>query len=397
MQSGSLQTAPESRSFATKLSELAAALDGQNDVKALATAAVMATPPTFSYSATTTLAGSSLAANNDPRFRFTGAETFTGNVAGKNFTLPSAPTGFGPVGSTASDYLWRVEFDFDGSDFELIARCSATAKWRLWVDGQPHAASPVNYTITDNTAQFMKVSLGSRAYRKLVFEGEGNWYFGGIQYLPTDTVAPPSSKRGPRLALVGDSYAVGSQGGNQRGLSYVPKMARLLGCRDFTMSTAAGGTGLIAPGSYVKYQDRLGDVTRIAPDIIIIQGTLNDGAQTAADVKAAAIAYVNAVRSALPNALVVICGTLYAATPGTTYTAHSAALNDAATDRGVPFINPIGWFTGTGNNTAPASNGNADYYRASDGAHPSPLGHDYIANRMAGAMRRVLRGDMVAS
>jgi lysophospholipase L1-like esterase len=309
-------------------------------------------------------------------------------------SLPTAPVGFPPG---ASDYLWRVEFDFDGSDFELIARCSATAKWRLWVDGQPHAAAPVNYTITDNSAQFMKVSFGSRAYRKLVFEGEGNWYFGGIQTLPVDTVSPPSTKRGPRLALVGDSYAVGSQGGNQRGLSYVPKMSRLLGCRDFTMTTAAGGTGLIAPGTYAKYQDRLADVTAYAPDIIIVQGTLNDGAQTAADVKAAAISYVNAARAALPNALIVLVGTLYAATPGATYTAHAQAIADAATDRGVPYINPIGWFTGTGNNTAAAGNGNADYYRASDGAHPSPLGHDYIANRMAGAMRRILRGDMVAS
>jgi hypothetical protein len=265
------------------------------------------------------------------------------------------------------------------------------------VDGQPHAASPVNYTITDNTAQFMKVAFGSRAYRKLVFEGEGNWYFGGIQHLPTDTVITPLLKRGPRLAVVGDSYAVGSQGGNNRALSYVPKMARSIGCRDFTMSTAAGGTGLIAPGAYVKYLDRIGDVTRITPDIVILQGTLNDGASTAADVKAAAIAYVNAVRAALPNALIVICGTLYAATPGATYTAHSVALGEAATDRGVPFINPIGWFNGTGTNVAPAGNGNADYYRASDTSHPSPIGHNYLGNRMAGAMQRILRGDMVAS
>lgn len=380
--------------YATKLSELAASLDGQTDVKAMANAAAMATPPTFSYSATTTLAGSTLAVPADPRFRTSGAETFSGLVAGKTFLMPAAPTGF-PLG--ASDYVWRVEFDFDGSDFELIARCSATAKWRLWVDGQPHSASPVNYTITDNTAKYLKVAFTSRAYRRIVFEGEGFWYFGGIQHRPTDTVMTPSTKRGPRLAVVGDSYAVASQGGNNRALGYVGKMARLIGSRDFTQSTAAGGTGLINRGSYAKYLDRLNDVTDIAPDIVLIQGTINDGSQAPAQVKDAAIGYINAVRAALPDALIVIVGTLYVATATATFSQHITALGEAAGDRGVPFINPSTWFTGTGTNVAPTGNGNADYYRASDRAHPSPAGHVYIGNRMAGAMQRILRGQMVVN
>lgn len=180
-------------------------------------------------------------------------------------------------------------------------------------------------------------------------------------------------------------------------LGYVPTMARLLGCRDFPQTTAAGGTGFINPGSYAKYLDRLPDVTAITPDIVIATGTLNDGAYTDVQVADAAEAYITAARAALPKALVVLTGTLYAATPTTTFVAHQAALKARAATIGVPYIDPSTWFTGTGTNVAPTGDGNADYYRASDTVHPSPAGQIYLGQRMAGAMQRVLGGDMVAN
>lgn len=391
-----LNTALETLDQRANFAAITAELDSQTDVKAMATASAMSSPPTISLSATTTLAGSSLVAPSDTRFRISGAETFISTVAGKTFRLPLSPVGFGAP-PFASEYPWRVEFDFDGSAFEFIGRCSATAKYRIWVDGQPHSVAPVNYTLTDNTAQFVKVNLGSRAYRRIVLEGEHNWYFGGIQNLPTDTVMRPRMPRGPRLAVVGDSYAVSFSGGNTRMLGYVPTMARLLGVRDFTQSTAAGGTGLIAPGSYAKYLDRLTDVTAYAPEIVIVQGTLNDGAYTATQVADAAQTYVGAVKSALPDALVVLVGTLYAAAPTATFAGHMAAMKAKAAAIGAPYIDPAAWFTGTGTNTAPTGDGNADYYRAVDTSHPTPAGQLYIGSRMAGAMQRILRGDTVAS
>lgn len=375
---------------------LAVALDGQADVKAMATASAMSSPPAISLSSTTTLSGSSLIGPADTRFRTSGAETFIGTVASKTFLLPKAPVGFGapPV---ASEYPWRVEFDFDGSAFEFIARCSAVPKFRIWVDSQPNSIAPVNYTLTDNSAQFCKVNFGSRAYRRIVLEGEHNWYFGGVQFLPTDTIMRPRTARGPRLAVVGDSYAVSYSGVNTRMLGYVPTMARILGVRDFSQSTAAGGTGFINPGAYAKYLDRLADVTAIAPDIVIATGTVNDSASTAAAVKSAAKTYVDAVRAALPAALVVLTGTLYAAAPTATFAQHTAALGEAADEEGVPFIDPSTWFTGTGTNTAPTGDGNADYYRALDTVHPTPAGHLYLGQRMAGAVQRILRGEMITT
>ena len=68
------------------------------------------------------------------------------------------------------------------------------------------------------------------------------------------------------------------------------------------------------------------------------------------------------------------------------------ALQTAAAESGVSFIDATSWIHGTGRVGDPRGDGDADTLTSPDGVHPTPAGHAYLAQKTANALRPLLNG-----
>lgn len=293
----------------------------------------------------------------------------------------------------------RIEFDFDGQAFAFRLQNVANAFFRIFVDERPHmiGMAPVNGVTgaTGTGTNHYKVDLGSRAYRRIQIEwaaqSSAPTSFSGIVHAPTDTVFPPSIPS-PRVLWIGDSYpyGIGATANNQ---ACSIMTARLLGFSDIWNFAAFPSTGVTKTDTSSNtgpYNTRLD--TDVIPyvrdgDIIFYQNSLNDAASTAAAITAQATADLTKLKSACPNAKIIALSPLFVATPPPEYLTVRTAGGDAAAAAVVPYVDLLSQslkaFTGTGTVAAPTGDGNADYYRHSDGVHPVTEGHLAIARFLA--------------
>lgn len=151
---------------------------------------------------------------------------------------------------------------------------------------------------------------------------------------------------------------------------------------------AVGGTGFLAAPVAETYRNRLPIVFASNPDVVVIQGTVNDSAYTDAQIGAEAALVFGAIAAWKPSTLIYMTGML----PRRSYEAATrsgwtAAIRSALGSYGV-FVDPLtgGWLTGTGTVGAPMGDGNADIYLSVDTFHPTQAGHDYLGTRLAFAI-----------
>jgi hypothetical protein len=216
---------------------------------------------------------------------------------------------------------------------------------------------------------------------------------------PQFDIRAPTYSTPWKLAIEGDSL---SQSGNNVGLSpfgydFGANLAARLGA-SAVMNNSVGGTGVNANGgTATNFPDRLYTITNYNPDVLVIASTHNGTPTTAA-----AIAYINQVRAALPNTLIFVGGAplLRADVSSTTLSAAEAPIQAAsasfATDPMVKFIPYIGdtvpWFVdnGAGNGFSPTGGGIGDRIFYVSGtladAHPTWTGYDYLAARLSAAV-----------
>lgn len=277
-----------------------------------------------------------------------------------------------------------VEFDFDGQAFEALLQSpfSNIGTWRVWANEQVSATQ----TMANTSAHYIKIDFGSRAYRRVMLELDTQMIFGGVYAAITDSVRLPSTKGTGKFAVVGDSYSAGeginNNVNNYNARSYAHTLARALGFVDRRMY-GIPGTGIVkAVGtSAPNYQTRITDVQGYNPDFLLVQGSINDNGQSG--VQSATTAYLQALQSALPYTVIVMCGPLSVSTAATSLNSSYQA---AASTCGVPFVDTVtpNWFTGTGNAGTPNSTGNNDFYQSQFIAgHPSQAGHDYLGYQLA--------------
>jgi GDSL-like Lipase/Acylhydrolase family len=116
-----------------------------------------------------------------------------------------------------------------------------------------------------------------------------------------------------RLALEGDSITQMAYVSGYRSSYWVERIiGDHLGC-DHVYNNAQGGTGAINNDTTkTTYAERLPDITAFAPDVLFIGGFHNDagnaGAYTSATRQAAVLAYLRAIRAALPNCAIAMVG-----------------------------------------------------------------------------------------
>jgi len=225
--------------------------------------------------------------------------------------------------------------------------------------------------------------------------------FSYIWVSPQDTVTASQNPNRYTLAVVGDSEIFGSNSSPiLAGMDMVTQFAELVGNDNFA-NLGVGGTGFVYNGAGLTYIQRLADVVALNPDVVWIQGAYNDSTAngvTASQLLPAALAYYQALRAALPNALIIQAGTGGGVTP-TVLQAVDAVLAAAVAqfNDNFTFFVPAStatppWFSGTGYLGGTNGSGNSDIYVGpSDTTHPSQLGVAYMASKMAQGFQNLIQ------
>ena len=184
------------------------------------------------------------------------------------------------------------------------------------------------------------------------------------------------------IAVIGDSWAAGAgSDSNTTFSSYGTLAARELGVRGVIFGIRGTGFTATSTGGGV-YRERLARVAAAQPDLVVVQGSVNDTRQTPADVIGAASRQVfDDLRALLPNSTIVALGPMNAPITLAEQTdASSAAIRESARAADVDFIDPDaeGWLP-------------LDSTLFSDGLHPNQDGYNLIAARLADALRPYLK------
>lgn len=156
---------------------------------------------------------------------------------------------------------------------------------------------------------------------------------------------------------------------------------------------ASGGTGYVSTGPpqwhRSPYGDRLANIVQVNPAMVVIYGSTNDAKYPPQDVAVAARRFWSAIRQALPRAKIVVIGPIR---PNDNWKLEPwiDALQNAAKEDGLSFVDASSWIHGTGSVAQPRGDGDADTFISADGVHPSPTGHAYLAQKTAEVLRPLL-------
>jgi lysophospholipase L1-like esterase len=352
----------------------------------LAGEVAMSAPPTVTAVGPTnnspTITNGVMVGPSSPPFRFSRAEA---GLWGTTYPINLFYVSCGITGSSA--FLpYVAEFETDAQELEILT-LGAAAQYRLRVNGQYVGLEAAQGPPADGSFYWLDLAFPDRQRRAIALESFV-MPFGGLAIGPQDQLYRPRAPLGPRCIVLGDSYTEGL-------LCYAQRLAGLLGWE--VWSSGVGGTGYINPGptGRVKFRDRVeSDVIAHYPDLVIVAGGLNDGGYPSSELYSEALALYDTILTNLPSAKLVVVGPWWPSGIAADYIlAARDTLEEAASERNLDFIDPIvatnvqqinvGWITGAGNVANPAGDGNADQYISADGVHPTDLGHQYLAVKMA--------------
>jgi lysophospholipase L1-like esterase len=194
---------------------------------------------------------------------------------------------------------------------------------------------------------------------------------------PTRTPKPTHTFTGTaKVAFLGDSFVAGYGGG---GGSYVDQVGSIL---DATI-TADGvvGSGLVNYGDGLPYGPRLAALLYSNPDVLVIQGSVNDLKTSSEAVANAATTLVDNAKLHRPKVSIALVGPIYLTSETLPALLEQRdALEAVAADEKITYIDPAGWITDA---TAPTLIG-------PDHIHPTAAGYSVIATEMAKQLRPVI-------
>jgi lysophospholipase L1-like esterase len=175
----------------------------------------------------------------------------------------------------------------------------------------------------------------------------------------------------PVVTFIGDSWTEGIGATALRG--YADLAAEQLGWDHYVLGV--GGSGYEQPGRGSTFDERIDRAVATDPDVIVVQGSINDRRASPDDLEQATLRTLGHLRSgAEADTAVLVLGASY--TPGLERTVIDG-LNDtiaAAAERvGLRFIDPA------------AANWNDPGVPGiwADDAHPNDVGHQVLADRLA--------------
>lgn len=197
--------------------------------------------------------------------------------------------------------------------------------------------------------------------------------------------APLALPDHPRVLVFGDSWTYGSAA-TVPTLGYAYLLADLLGGE--TIVDGVRGSGYLKPGlDGPTFGERIAALDpALTPDLVLIQGSINDRAQGVAGYREAVTAAWDALAAKYPDATIVVLGPAPHELPVGAETARiDADLGELAGARGWWYISPVAqnWIT---------PQNYLDVIDVEVGRkHPSTNGHRYLAEKVAAALDE-LRG-----
>ncbi|WP_245861164.1 SGNH/GDSL hydrolase family protein [Microbacterium aurantiacum] len=184
----------------------------------------------------------------------------------------------------------------------------------------------------------------------------------------------------PRILVFGDSWTYGAAA-TEPTLGYAYVLAELLGGE--TIVDGVRGSGYLKPGlDGPAFGERIAALDPAAdPDLVIIQGSINDRAQGAAGYREAVTAAWDALAALYPEATIVVLGPAPHELPVGAATARiDTDLGALADARGWWYISPIAQDWINAQNYLDVID--VDFGRK----HPSTGGHRYLAEKVAAAL-----------
>src|SRR5690606_6385982 len=189
----------------------------------------------------------------------------------------------------------------------------------------------------------------------------------------------------PTVLIFGDSWTFGSAASAPT-LGYAYVVGGIAGWQ--TIVDGVRGSGYLKPGvDGPSFGDRIAALDpTLAPDLVIIQGSINDRRLPATGYAAAVTAAWDELAATYPAARFVVLGPAPQVLPVERATARiDSDLTALAAQRGWWYISPLreGWIT------------QENYYAVIDTGigrdHPSTAGHRYLAERLAEAIDALAR------
>ena len=184
----------------------------------------------------------------------------------------------------------------------------------------------------------------------------------------------------PVVTFVGDSWTRGTGATDRQG--FTVRTAAKLGW-EFT-ELGVGGSGYAQEGHGSTFDDRVKLATATHPDVLVLQGSLNDSRTAPGDLELATLRTMAHLRAAVdPETVVLIVGSSY--TPGSddaVIDRINATIAAAAERAGFRFVNPA-----RQNWTDPELPG-----IWADRNHPNDRGYQLIADRLAPLLESLLEG-----
>jgi lysophospholipase L1-like esterase len=194
----------------------------------------------------------------------------------------------------------------------------------------------------------------------------------------TPSGARAAARTRPVAAFLGDSYTSGYNGAGYGRSGWPAIVSASLGLRP--LNRAVPGTGFVNPGwTDQPIRTRVAAVIRADPRIVFLAGGHNDRRFSTAATRAAALAVIDRLHRALPDARLVVIGPIWSGDVAPTSLLRLRdALRRKAAAVGVLFVDPIrgGWLAGE-----------AKRYIGPDGLHPTNAGHRHIASLVLRALR----------
>lgn len=187
----------------------------------------------------------------------------------------------------------------------------------------------------------------------------------------------------PTVLVFGDSWTYGSAATTPT-LGYAYLLADLLGGE--TIVDGVRGSGYLKPGlDGPTFGERIAALDpSLSPDLVIIQGSINDRAQGVAGYREAVSAAWDAMAAMYPDATIVVLGPAPHELPVGAATARiDTDLSELAAARGWWYISPIAgdWIT---------EQNYLDVIDVEVGRkHPSTEGHRYLAEKVAAALEEL--------
>lgn len=320
--------------------------------------------------------------------------------------IPAGGSWMGPRARSASGGdTWGtnvVDFNINTADFEYQYQFvqGTVGYLRVFVDDQlvttwtsPYVAN--QYWIMRVTAparRTMHVRIESNMGTRQVFMGQNDQLW-----------KPKKPLYKSRWYFKGDSWTAGAQ--DPTGRTYLMPLAERLGVEALRGGYSAtgyvtdgGGTSgkLTFPGSVTP------DIVPQAPNLVVVFGSINDSSNVSG-IQAAATGMYSALATELPGVPVIVVGPQYGL-----YSGPSTAVCDsmeaalqaavAASPNVIGYVSTKGWITGNGKVDVASTStpkGNCEFVTATDGIHPTQLGHEWVADRLYEEITAVLANRVI--